>query len=534
MKPFVYFVLVIIALTLFGGCSNSDDTGKIPSNPSAEKDTVVIVKKDTIVIQNKDTTEVFAPSIDKIVFRCMDNPYQLNGDVVCDIIGDSLIICRIPYIVENKQLVPEFAFIGDKLLLDGARYEGGRYDFSKPVKLTLTAGDAIKNYTMYVHSFTGIPVVWIETEQRKDVTSKDEYLNASFKLEEGQITRGAGDVIYDSVKIKGRGNSSWEFDKKPYRLKFNKEVSFFGEPKDKSWVLIANYNDKTMLRNQMSFFLGKMSKLDWTPRAHFVELMLNGKYNGTYLLCEKVKISENRVNVGGDGLLMEVDGYATKESDSRYFSLKHFWHEVNIKAPHVEYGDEIYNYAVDVMTEAENTLFSDQFTDEKDGWRKYLDEDSFVDWYLINEIVKNGDAEGWSSIYFHCRRGEKIKMGPIWDFDQSFGNCDYEEGTRTPEGFWIWHMPWIAQLYKDPYFVKLLKERFCFFYEQKEAIFREINENAQYLRYAVVENENRWHTLYAYNWRNANIWGSYDNEVQFMKQWLSARLEWMKSVYDKM
>lgn len=234
----------------------------------------------------------------------------------------------------------------------------------------MTAGDAIKNYTMYVHSFTGIPVVWIETEQRKDVTSKDEYLNASFKLEEGQITRGAGDVIYDSVKIKGRGNSSWEFDKKPYRLKFNKEVSFFGEPKDKSWVLIANYNDKTMLRNQMSFFLGKMSKLDWTPRAHFVELILNGKYNGTYLLCEKIKISEDRVNVGDDGLLMEVDGYATKENDSRYFSLKHFWHEVNIKAPHVEYGDDTYNYAVDVMTEAENALFSDQFTDEKEGWRK--------------------------------------------------------------------------------------------------------------------------------------------------------------------
>ena len=95
-------------------------------------------------------------------------------------------------------------------------------------------------------------------------------------------------------------------------------------------------------------------------------------------------------------------------------------------------------------------------------------------------------------------------------------------------------MPWIAQLYKDPYFVKLLKERFNFFYGQKEAIFKEINENAQYLRYAVVENENRWHTLYTYNWRNANIWGSYDNEVQFMKQWLSARLEWMKGVYDKM
>ena len=85
MKPFVYFVLVIITLALFGGCSNSDDMGKIPPNPSTEKDTVVIVKKDTIIIEKRDTTEVFVPSIDKIVFRCADNPYQLNNDVVCDI-----------------------------------------------------------------------------------------------------------------------------------------------------------------------------------------------------------------------------------------------------------------------------------------------------------------------------------------------------------------------------------------------------------------------------------------------------------------
>lgn len=420
------------------------------------------------------------------------------------------------------------------MLIDGVRYYGGIYDFRRPITLTLNSGMKTKIYTMFVHSFTGIPVIWIETEHRTDITSKEEYLQASFKLEVGQITRVPGDVIQDSVQIKGRGNSSWEFDKKSYRLKFHKEVSLLGEPKDKSWILLANYNDKTMLRNQISFFMGKMSKLEWTPRAHFVELILNGKYNGTYLLCEKIKVSEHRVNIGNDGILMELDAYASKESDSRYFRTEHLPHEVNIKAPHVEYDDDIFNFAKKYMMEAERALFSKFFTDEIKGWRKYMDQDSFVDWYLINEIAKNPDAWGWSSIFFNYKQGEKLKMGPVWDFDMAYGNTDYSEESRSPEGFWVREMPWFAKLYEDPYFVKLLKERFNFFYGQKETIFREINDNAQYLRHAVAENENRWHTLYTYNWRNANIWGSYDNEVQFMKQWLNARFEWMKDVYDSM
>ena len=498
-------------------CTNSDVTEEIPTLPTV------------------DSVDTVIPKLTSVVFKCNDNPYQLNDDIVCDIIDDSIVICRIPNLVENKQLVPEFKYDGDKLLINDVQYEGGKYNFQRPVKITLAVGMITKDYKMFVHSFTGLPVVWIDTDGKEDITSKEEYLNASFKLEEGQITRGVGDVIYDSLKIKGRGHSSWELDKKPYRLKFDKKISLFGDPKDKSWVLLANYNDKTMLRNQISLYLGKNSRLEWTPRAHFVELMLNGRYNGTYLLCEKIKVTENRVNIGDDGLLMEIDSYAKEDIYSRYFTTSHFKHEVNIKAPDVEYGDDTYNYAKSLMAEIEDVLFSDHFTDENEGWRKYLDEDSFIDWYLINEITRNADAWGWSSVFFNLKRGEKLKIGPIWDFDLSFGNYSFSSRAYPPEGFYIMHyMPWYSRLFEDPSFVNSIKDRFQFFYEQKEAIFREMNDNTQYLKYAVVENENRWHTLYTYSWKNSNVWGNYDNEVQCMKQWLNKRLEWLRNEFDNM
>ena len=123
-------------------------------------------------------------------------------------------------------------------------------------------------------------------------------------------------------------------------------------------------------------------------------------------------------------------------------------------------------------------------------------------------------------------------MGPIWDFDIAFGNTNY--ANRGPEGFWIKTANWISRMFEDPAFVAKVKERFNYFYSKREDIMREINENAMYLKYAVQENENRWHTFYTYTWPNYDIWGSYNNEVQCMKEWLNARFEWLKGEFDKM
>ena len=125
-------------------------------------------------------------------------------------------------------------------------------------------------------------------------------------------------------------------------------------------------------------------------------------------------------------------------------------------------------------------------------------------------------------------------MGPIWDFDIAFGNVNYL-GNNRPEGFWVKkRVSWYSRLFEDEHFVTKVKERFNYFYENKDALFNEINENANYLKYSVVENNAVWNTLYEYTWPNYAIWGSYDNEVAYLKQWLNTRMEWLKAEFDAM
>ena len=162
-----------------------------------------------------------------------------------------------------------------------------------------------------------------------------------------------------------------------------------------------------------------------------------------------------------------------------------------------------------------------------------MDMDSFVDWYLINEIARNMDACLYTSCYMHLARGGKLKMGPLWDFDIAFGNADYADGYHV-DGFRIREATWFVRLFQDPAFVDRVRERFGYFLNRKADILREINQYAHDLRYAVQENDARWHTLYTYTWPNYNVWGSYLNEVQTMKEWLDARFKWLEREFSNL
>lgn len=481
----------------------------------------------------KMDSDVVEPKLLGMEFRAADNPQELIDDAVCNIVGDSVVDCWVRNIMESKRLVAHLAFEGDEVVIGDEVLTSGvtRFDFKAPVKLEVKAGELTKEYTVYVHSFTGLPVLWIETENRAEIVSKDDYLKAHFKLVEDAVTRSAGDVVEVDGQIKGRGNSTWGMPKKPYRLKFSDKVAFLDEPKDKAWVLLANYADKTSIRNATAFYMGSISNLEYTPHFHFVDVMLNGRYNGTYQFGDKLKIAKNRVNVGDDGFLLEIDAKAG--SDEITFKVKHIPQPVNIKDPEVEYNDENYNYVKEFVAAADEALFSENFADPAEGWQKYMDMDSFVDWYLINEIAKNNDACFYTSCYMNLQRGAKLKMGPLWDFDIAFGNVNYGGNYKT-DGFHIKGVAWYARLFEDPAFVARVKERFSYFYSHQTDIIESINTNARYLRYSVQENESKWHTLYTYTWPNYDIWGSYMNEVQSMKTWLSRRFEWLKTEFDKM
>ena len=473
--------------------------------------------------------------ISSITFHSKDNPMQLIGDVTCDIIGDSIINCWIPYLITDKKLIANISYIGDKLLIDTVTYTtSSRYDFSKPVKLILSNSDTIKKYMLYVYSFTGLPVLWIDTDNGVDITSKENYVRAKFKLVENVVTRSVGETIEDSLSIKGRGNATWTaYPKKPYRLKLDKKYSLLGEPEDKAWVLLANYSDKTFLRNRLAFYLSSISTLDYTPRSHFVELILNGIYQGTYELCEKIEVGENRVNIGKNGFLMEQDGYATTEDDSKYFETNHLERVVNIKEPSVDYGDENFNYIHNFVLAAENALYSDNFKDPEEGWKKYLDIETLVDYYLIGEIAKNIDTFRASSTYFTLIPGDKIKFGPVWDYDHAFGNYVFRDSEKY-DGFYTKQYGWLPRLFEDPDFVSKVKERINYFYERRFDIISEINDKADYLKHSAIENDMKWGVLFNNYGHDKEIWGNYENEVQYLKKWLNLRICWLKEEFDRM
>ena len=485
------------------------------------------------IIEQEQEKEIVIAELESFGFLALKNTQALISDIECSIKGDSIIECHIPHLVENKILIPTFEVANGRILYNGQEVISNvtKLDCTQPVTLQLEGTDSSVTYTLKVKCFTGLPVVYIDTENKTAITSKDNYVKGTIRIVEDIETRGAGDVFETTMKIKGRGNSTWSLPKKPYKIKFDEKVSLLGEPADKEWVLLANYTDKTSLRNETAFDMGRMSNLDYTNRTHFVEVIINGEYNGTYQLGEQLKIAKNRVNVGDDGYLLEIDAKADAEDIT--FKVAHIGYPINIKDPDVEIKSEAYNYVVQYLHKADSTLFCENFKDETNGYTKFLDINSFIDWYLINEIAKNNDACFYSSCYMNLSKDGKLKMGPLWDYDIAFGNVNYN-GCDNPEGWWIKKVAWYKRLFEDPNFVNKVKERFEYFYDKREDIYDEINANAIYLRYAVIENNCKWNTLYTYTWPNNTIWGSYENEVQSMKIWLEKRFQWLNEEFSKM
>ena len=474
------------------------------------------------------------PVLVAMAFSAAENPI-LTEDLICEISGSGTIECWLPQYSGSKELIPRFSFLGTEITINGAKATSGttKYDFSSPVKLEVKSGGKTVEYQVYVYNYTGLPIMRIDTEGGQEIVSKTVYLNAHMSLTEDLVTRGPGETVEADLQIKGRGNSTWGQPKKPYRLKFNEKVALLGEHKDKSWVLIANYSDKSMIRNDLALTMGKKSVLDWTPSGHYVELILNGEYNGTYLLCEKIKVSNHRVAVGDDGFIIEVDERAMGDSSCVYFFAPHINYSIEIKEPEdVSFGDENYNYIANFIQMADDALFSSNFTDPQEGWQKYMDIDSFVDWYLIHEMSKNEDSMFHFSTYMNLQRGGKLKMGPIWDFDIAFGNVKETGSTAMlPEGFMLDWSLWYQRLMQDPAFLSRLRHRFIYFYNHKDDFLAYINRDAHYLKYAAQENQKRWGTFYHYTYKQYDIWGSYQNEVQMLKEWFNDRMEWMKKAY---
>ena len=400
---------------------------------------------------------------------------------------------------------------------------------------------------------TSLSRVYINTENQDSINSTDNYVLGTVTVEGGQSLKSDSLISnLDSLtmKIRGRGNSTWALHpKKPFQLKLDDKAEFLDMPNDKKWIFLAEHSDKTMLRNTIAFEMGSNSSLDWSPKGEFAEVYINGLYNGTYNITQKVEEKTNRVNIGDQGFLIEIDQLERLDDDDHYVSSNQF-PVLNIKAPDI--NDIIEDFGIAAadsattkisafINEFENALFSNAFTDSINGYSKYIDVESFIDWFLISEIAKNVDSKSFSSIYFNvildAESNGKIKMGPLWDFDISFGNNDYSD-CQFHEGWWVKNNPWIARLIQDPVFLNQVRARFDdHFYARKDTILNKISGYANTLMPSAIENNNLWTPyLGAYVWPNpfegdvstGNTGADgYTDAVNYMSNWYSQRMEWL-------
>ncbi len=316
---------------------------------------------------------------------------------------------------------------------------------------------------------TNLPAVYVETEGRAEVASKTEYVYATmwYVDERDAVTR------YDSLQIRGRGNSTWTLAKKPYRLKFREKQRLLGPERAnaKSWTLLANAGDKTLMRNAVTKALGEFLGMPFNPGCRFVDFTLNGVYQGNYQISDQVEVRRGRVDVteqdyplppGSDisgGYLLEVDGFA----DGNCFKGELSQLPIRIHYPdEEEISKEQNDYISEHVNAFERALFGKDYADPAAGYRAFVDSVSLANWFIAIEVSANLD--GFYSVYFYKHRGDpRLHFGPLWDFDIAYDN-DYRNGGTVnqlmTEGGFGDAMVWVNRMWADPWFARLVSRRY--------------------------------------------------------------------------
>ena len=385
--------------------------------------------------------------------------------------------------------------------------------------------------------------------------------------------RSLDSIFYEGIiGIEIRGESSQFFDKKSYGFEtwdaqYNDiDVALIGFPEEEDWILYGPFSDKSLIRNKLIYELSNQMGR-YATKTEFVELTINYEYKGLYIFMEKLKRDKNRINISklenGDideesisgGYIIKIDKSDMEDgsySDYNSFQSKFdvFGNEngdirINFNYEYPKPG-EIHanqkNYIKNYFYEFESSLASENFKDPNDGFRKYIDEDSFIDFFILNELSNNVDGYRLST-YLQKDRNEKLVIGPVWDFNLSFGNADYCGGERYD--VWCfkfnerclgdyWNVPfWWNRLVEDEKFVIKLKERWN---QLRTNVLSDnnlmtlIEEQYSFLNNEtdiINKNFNTWKIFGIYIWPNSFIGNNYYEEIDFLKNWIKNRTQWL-------
>ena len=409
-------------------------------------------------------------------------------------------------------------------------------DFSKELTFRFYAEDG--NYlekTTHVtnppDSYSGLPLLVLFVEDGSEIVSRETWKSGKIIIDNQRDTSIQG---YEStLEIKGRGNNSWSNPKKPYALKLTNKDPLLGMTKHKRWAALANYSDRTLLRNRVSFEIAKRTSLAWTPNSKFVELFMNGSYRGQYLLTEQIRLDANRVNIDEDaGYLIEVDRYAAEEDE---YPFRPIFSDLPLKMKEPNpASDSQKDFIVDYFNQVEGLLYKEEpTTPDSLEYCNYIDIASFIDWWIVQELTGNRDSRLPGSVYMYKDKNpsDKLFAGPVWDFDISTFKGDTRfllaEHVATGDERALWY----PQLFRDPKFRAKAKEKWNGYYPTFQTIPAFIDSEAE----VINRSANMNHIL----WSQAGLGSNGDGELDWeesvvkMKKNYSYRLERLNTLINE-
>ena len=382
-----------------------------------------------------------------------------------------------------------------------------------------------------LYQLTNLPTVVINTEGSQEIVSKEEELSSTVYIISEE---GTNLLATTETGVRGRGNASWDqFPKKPYRLKFKSKQSPLGASASaKKWTLISNYSDKSLMRNILAFEASRRIGQAYTPYCHPVDVIVNGEYRGCYQLCDQVEAAEGRVPAK-DGYLIEIDAYAWKEVSA-------FWSwrgtPVTIKHPDEDdITDSQRQHIESFFNQMETAALGEDFTDPEKGYRKYLDLESFLRNLLVGDFCGNTDLL-WSVYMYKDAKDGKLYTGPTWDHDLSFDNDYRSYPVNANNDFIFLFVPSPASdavrditrriVKEDPEAKNLLAQYWNQALEEGDlkTLPEYLDQTYVLLQESQELNFKRWDILDSQVHMNFQALGTYEAEVNFLKNCLKERL----------
>ncbi|MCM1223841.1 MAG: CotH kinase family protein [Lachnospiraceae bacterium] len=398
--------------------------------------------------------------------------------------------------------------------------------------------------------FLELPVMVIDTRNSAPISDKENYVTCSVSVMNAEKKYC---FAYRSAGIRGRGNSTWSMPKKPYKLKFDSKVDLFGNGAAKKWTLIANYCDPSLIRNYLAYTIG--SELDGisatTTKIQCVELFLNGQYDGVYLICEQNETGKTRVNIEDDfmkadkpedmGYLLEMDNRGYNENNLGVADKDYFLVNGNayvVKSPDYEdlKSDQSFTAYVKYIKRYVGSAWEAVLSGDYDTIKEYINVESFVDAYILNELFNTCDV-GWTSFWMYKQENGKLFCGPVWDFDISSGNCNYNNSCDSNVLWAKNNNSWFTKLLECKEFYKSVSERLKANRETIKTIINDsVNDLLNNYRGSFERNFERWDTLGEYIWPNTEeivAITSWEEQVEYVREWLLNSLNYIVSVYRR-